>query len=257
MKKNGFSLIEVMMVLAIMGVVAVGFMTFMRNQNKTQKSIISSGEVNILANEIRGYLAKDNVCAKSFKGFQVDKDKVVPIQKILKPNEEIMYQVGEKYGDAHVILDNMSLADYESDTKDGLSGRAKLRLRLVRSGDVFGGKQILRSINLDVLLDENKLLIDCFPAGMPRPVDNSAKLQELEQMQNAVMEMMKKAQEGDAPTDAGVEKSEEKAKDKTPKDEAPIPNLPSDFQISEEQMKQGLEMLKKVMEQMQDERIVP
>lgn len=259
MKKTGFSLIEVMMVLAIMGVAAVGFMTFMRNQNKTQKTIISSGEINILVNEVRGHLAKEEICVKSFKGFRITKDKPVPVEKILKFNDEVMYEIGKIYGDANVTLSSMSLVDFDTDSKDGLSGRLKLKLALERNAEVYGNKTINRTINLDVMLDEGELLVDCYPAGMQRAIDNSSKIKELQQMQEAVMQLMEKSQKGDSGVVPKKEESRSNQKEVESSDRPAqkeeyreaIPQLPDNLQITEEQMQQGLELLKQMMEKMQ------
>jgi prepilin-type N-terminal cleavage/methylation domain-containing protein len=70
--QKGFTLIEVMVAMAIMGVAAVGGMRLMNNQMKSAKTVETRFEYNSIVNEIREILGDRNNCFATFSGRNID-----------------------------------------------------------------------------------------------------------------------------------------------------------------------------------------
>lgn len=165
MNRKGFSLIEMMMVLGIMGVVATGFITFMKTQNKGQQTLAAQGESHILVSEMRTYLGKYNVCANSLVG-KTFRSEGLEIQEILRPSGKVKYKVGDVLAQGKLKINALTLENYEEDTVDGLQGRATLFVSIERLGDVYGNKVVKKEINLDIVLDTSKRITSCYPAAL-------------------------------------------------------------------------------------------
>jgi prepilin-type N-terminal cleavage/methylation domain-containing protein len=69
--QNGMSLIEVLVVTAIMGILSMGMMTMVDNANKATKSNQLTIEANDLDNRIQGYFLKSEYCKATLGGKSI------------------------------------------------------------------------------------------------------------------------------------------------------------------------------------------
>jgi prepilin-type N-terminal cleavage/methylation domain-containing protein len=70
--QKGFTLLEVMVAMGIMGVAAVGGMRLMNNQMKSAKTVETRFEYGTIVNEIREILGDRNSCRATFNGRNID-----------------------------------------------------------------------------------------------------------------------------------------------------------------------------------------
>lgn len=70
--QKGFTLLEVMVAMGIMGVAAVGGMRLMNNQMKSAKTVETRFEYGTIVNEIREILGDRNSCRATFFGRNID-----------------------------------------------------------------------------------------------------------------------------------------------------------------------------------------
>lgn len=84
MKKNGFSLVELLIGAGLLSALGIGFMTYFKNSSQSQNELLNSFEVIDLKHDIHFYLADDKSCSASLQGltFKGSTIKNTPINNI-------------------------------------------------------------------------------------------------------------------------------------------------------------------------------
>jgi prepilin-type N-terminal cleavage/methylation domain-containing protein len=168
-KKSGFSLVEVMIALAIMGAAVVYFMKFQTEQFKGQKTMRNSVAIDTYMSEVRAYLGKPGVCTKSFSGIVLENG--VELKAIKRNDGSDKYITGTKITDSNSILKSMSFTkkyiDMEnSESLEKLRAEVQLRFLFERKDDnSYGAKQFSKTIELDLILDKDQKIANCAPLG--------------------------------------------------------------------------------------------
>ncbi len=161
--EKGFSLLEVMITGGLLCALAFGYMKFMDRQARSERGRRASAEADILHGEIRAYLGKPGSCTNSFKEQKLTSGPSA--DAIKKPNGKDKYVVGEFYGNRLIKLGSIAITNFETDTEDGLMGTGTLVILYEKQGKIVGGKNLKREINIDILVDENKTILECATIG--------------------------------------------------------------------------------------------
>ncbi len=167
-KSTGFSLVEVMIAIALMGAAAVYFMKFQQNQMRSQKTVVNSAALSEYMTSVKGYLTKPGVCQKSFGELSLKEDE--ELEGIVRPDGELKYAVGDKLGSSSFKLESMSFKDiFIGEVPDGeTTARAEAQLELVfkKSGKgSYGNKTIKKIFELDIQVNDSNVILDCAPLG--------------------------------------------------------------------------------------------
>ncbi len=164
MNEKGISLVSVVIAAGLMGLLGVFMMRMQENQLKTQNDMMARSEIGLFMTTINNALAKPGYCEKSLKGKAVGPRSEVLLEKIVTPNDQILYQVGEVYGQGHFKLLSIGQKSFTYDDEDKNSGILTLDVSLEKRKKAFGAKVIRRELAIMVELDQGKVY-DCGTLG--------------------------------------------------------------------------------------------
>lgn len=151
---RGFSLVQVMVAVGLLGMIALGVMQVSRQMQTTAVSGETSVEEIQLLTHISTVLIDIDSCRETLRGLELGK----PIESIkrIKTNGEKLevYKTGEKYGNRTLLLKEMTLAGTEGDEA------LELTLERIKAG-VSGAKEIKKKMPLKLVFKDGKVT-DCF-----------------------------------------------------------------------------------------------
>ncbi len=167
----GFSLIEIFVATALVGILSVAGMEMMRQQNDIQVSTESSFDALDIANEIRTVLGSSKSCTQTFVGQSFSNGTVIPkiVQSIKDPTSGAMtnrdYMKPNEQRGQRLKVKSFILIDV-----DVLKGSASLEVTTEGVGN--NPKTYIRRIPLTVLANVTTptLISSCVTLGGP-PVD--------------------------------------------------------------------------------------
>jgi hypothetical protein len=151
---SGFSLVQVMIAVGLLGMIAVGVMQVSKQMQTTAVSGETSIEETQLLSHISTILIDSDSCRETFRGLEIGK----PIESIKRMKADggklEVYKIGEKYGNRTLLLKGMNLS--------GTEGEENLELTLERiKQGVSGAKEIKKRIPLKLVIKDGKVA-DCF-----------------------------------------------------------------------------------------------
>ena len=157
---NGFSLIELMAALAIMGVVTMNVVAMMTNQASNVNKIKTSYTMGLVVNDIGQVLSNSTTCALNLppaflNTLSVGNTIAAPNNDFYRDVGIIIYSgstdptTGAKLGDGGAVINNFSVGDYDGNytanfkinffQKGGSITTRNVQLRLVKSGPTITG----------------------------------------------------------------------------------------------------------------------
>ncbi len=156
MKRRGFSLIEVMVVAAMLAGLALVGMHLIKNQQDASTFAESKNEELSLLRNLQMALVKKEVCQKTFEELQVGES----LTAIRASDEITLYQLGTPINQTLKInsLETKALAL----PKDGGHGTFELLVGIERIKKGSGSRQIKRSIAIQAEVDATKKIINCY-----------------------------------------------------------------------------------------------
>ena len=164
--QKGFSILQVVVAMGLMSVLSLSFMQMMKNQNKSQRSVRASMELDNFINEFRAVMSLPGTCKKSFGGKTYHNG--LDIQHIIRPNGIIKYKVGSLYGLKGLRLKGIRLTEFSSDSASGEAiqmGLASMEIDVEKRGKVYGAKNMTRKISIILYLDQSKKIVGCTRLG--------------------------------------------------------------------------------------------
>lgn len=182
--EKGFTLVEVLIAVAIMGAISVVSMKMMENQNKSANTTEAKFESFAVLNDIQLLLSERESCRKTF-GITpgAPKNTGSHVLANINPGDITdLYYKNDKYGveevryTANSDVDSapqvgssdiklLSL-DVEGTVPNESAGQVNLVVELHRGSPVFGPEVIAKKIPFNVLTDSSGTLIDCSTAGV-------------------------------------------------------------------------------------------
>jgi prepilin-type N-terminal cleavage/methylation domain-containing protein len=153
---NGFSLVEMTVVLALMGAAAVGVMKMTETANKAGKNIETKDEISQLNNRINDILKNPTNCQASLGDRTLNS--TVPIINQVINTEYLQKYTAEGASPANpnkVSIDSMIITDIDHNGSDGSQALATLRVGYRKPNVGAIGGQVL---NKDILINANLCL---------------------------------------------------------------------------------------------------
>ncbi len=172
---SGFTLVEVMVSGAIIGVVALGITSIVRTQASDQKTIESRFEISILMSDLAQHLQNSDGCLNTFKALGNLKNLsatppiVVPAIRNRK-NSALEYEIGKVYGSGTIRISNMTISDFDYKPKPippGGEGYSEFVLMITlqkTSSLIQGNRELIKRIPIRVNLDDNYTVKECHSA---------------------------------------------------------------------------------------------
>ena len=165
MKTKGFSLVELMVVVGLMGVVSLGVMRLSANQSQIEKQAETAFEINILSHSIAKNLLNKNACEFTL-GLGDPIANGVSLSEIKNQISNTLYDTTQKYGNRLVQINSIKMEDVV------ISGAAPKQadLNLViefkkLSRAIKGNKIKTKKIPLQAELDVGNNLVSCLGAS--------------------------------------------------------------------------------------------
>ena len=148
-KQVGFSIVEMMVTLGVLGVMSLGIMKLMENSNKAARSIEVKDEISQLHRQISDVLASPNSCEASLSGKTIGTT-VPVIYQMINGAPSAKFSIGQKIG-GKVEIKAMKVKSVNANG-NGSQGLATLEVSFNKIGSVFGGQDIKKEISLNVNL---------------------------------------------------------------------------------------------------------
>jgi len=155
--EKGFSLAELMVTAGIMGMISLGIMQMIQNQNKAMINAESKSEEIQLINQIRTTLIKKENCDATFTGEPLN----AVVTDVKLENGNNIFTTNNIYGNRVIRIDNMNLSANTVPGPDS-NGTVKLNVTLTRLKKRNGIKTITKSIMLQVRTDATNNIAECF-----------------------------------------------------------------------------------------------
>lgn len=158
-RSQGFTIVEVMIVIAIMSIVALGIATLMSNITTSTSTQKANFELNNLHEEIRSLLSTPSACQQTFVNTPLAVGMNVAFPAIKNPAGVNTYVVGNTYGDNAVRITRVAITAY----RDTLPtyGVATLGVDFTPIAQVLGSQVLHREIMLQTQKSPGNLLITC------------------------------------------------------------------------------------------------
>ena len=177
----GFSLVETMIAVGLLGIIGLGTATLLQNMLQGRNTDQFRRAVATVHEEIRSQLAvsnplvgSSNACTLTFAGLTMTPNKNLSVKDLKNHAGATGYAVGQDYGDRELAIKSILLSTGSGPTDIGsnsyppiptiASGYGKLTITYLARKSVLGGSEITRSIDLkaekNVSTDE---LVSCVP----------------------------------------------------------------------------------------------
>lgn len=163
--ESGMSLVQVLIAAGLMGLLAVFMMRMQENQIKGQNTVATKAEVTEFVQKLNSYLSTPGYCEKNLGSKDLSPDSEFSLNKILTPNDVVLYEVGKKYGNRHFILESIQKEKFFYDTDEKNSGILKLVVELKKTKKSYGNSTIKKVIELIVQLDSEGHVSGCGAAS--------------------------------------------------------------------------------------------
>lgn len=160
MRQRGFSLIEILIVVGLMGIVALGTATLVSNMTKANKGIQFGAEVIALTNEIRGTISTVQSCSLNFgptrPGGALDPNATTAIAQLFAsgaPTPAYDTAPGVFYGNRTVHIDSIEFGapnTYLGPNPSVSPFQVRMRVKLSTPKEVIGVANVVRDIQVFV-----------------------------------------------------------------------------------------------------------
>lgn len=162
---HGFSLVEIMVVVGILGVISLGVTTFLVNSNKSTQNVAQKGELNSLNNELQGIFNNTQSCISAL----ANQPAIAPAMLVTLPKTfapaipvsvklgSINYQAGFKYGNS-LQIETLNFTGV--DTASAGQYLFQLEMKVKRLG-ATGASLPARVFNLVLRLDALGKIVGC------------------------------------------------------------------------------------------------
>lgn len=153
----GFSLLEVLVVTALMGGLALGGMQLFRQQNASQRTVEANYEVSSLLQQVKGVLANSSNCTLSLQGKDPATGTVNKLKKEVGPDIEPVFKVDTWQPG------NIKILSYElSNTAAGMaSNETLLKIKFSRGQSAIKD-EIVKQVKLVYTTNASGNILSCY-----------------------------------------------------------------------------------------------
>lgn len=147
-KQNGFSLIEILVAMAVLGIMSAGMMTMISDQNKANKSTQLTMETNELYGKVQRYMLNSSVCSETLNNVVLAAGAQTTVTEIKKGGLAVVSNTTQ--------LGGIAIKDMTLQRKTGAQA-SELDLIMTfeksQKGTSFGGDTFVRTITLQGTFD--------------------------------------------------------------------------------------------------------
>lgn len=161
--QQGFSLVEVMLVMGLMGMAAMVFVSMQKLQNRSQATASTQFEIFNLMQDIQLTLLNSKACMQSLTGLRLSENEDTALEHIKSSTGENRFSVGIRPQGSRVTLSSLTLTP--TDIELGVAGQGLVDLTLEiqkNSEQVQGTKMVKHRVPLLIAIDESNTIIGCF-----------------------------------------------------------------------------------------------
>jgi prepilin-type N-terminal cleavage/methylation domain-containing protein len=159
--ESGFTLPEVLMAMAIMSVVALGYMHLTQQRAKDERTKRVNEEITIFLADVRGLLSTRDSCKSTFAQTRILNTNPISIPAIKNSVGVEIYSNSHFHREGLFEISALTLEDIKSSGAIGSETIATLNITFERKGAILATPQITRGMELFFQLDDNGSIIDC------------------------------------------------------------------------------------------------
>lgn len=159
--QRGFTLVEVLVVVGIMGVVAGGMSSLLLLQQKGQAGLRFRTEVENMQSEIRENLGKSAACHSSIGSVGLAPATTYDVNSIRSGAGTILIPKDTPLNDRAVMITGINVSGYEDTVAP--SGTARLTVTYTSPTEILGPSTLVRSFNIATVKDASGELTSCAP----------------------------------------------------------------------------------------------
>lgn len=157
LRQTGFSLVEIMMAAGMMGILSLGVMHLMTNQQAVlNHAETRTGELEII-NQVRSLLADREVCLANLEGLRIGDELDHFIGAVGSP----LYSVGQRYSQNGLKLESIEVQSDQLPSGEAL-GTAELSFTFERLRQSSGPPKVTRSVAILVKQGPDGRIQDCY-----------------------------------------------------------------------------------------------
>lgn len=114
-KNNGFTLVEIIIALGLIGAASVGTMSIMKQLNKGQATSEAKVEEIELRRMMATNLTDKQACKNTFMGTRIGEN----INSIKNSGNNVLFEAGKVYGNGSIKLESLKIVDKGTIASDG------------------------------------------------------------------------------------------------------------------------------------------
>ena len=161
--QQGFSLVEVMLAMGLMGMAAMVFISMQKLQSRSQATASTQFEVFNLMQDIQMTMLNSKACMNSLEGLKLSSSEPTALEVIKSSSGDDRYSVGVRPKGSRITLDAMELVPTDIELGTVTQGLVDLRLSIEKNSEqVQGTKMVAHRIPLLVAIDKENNIIGCF-----------------------------------------------------------------------------------------------
>ena len=166
--QKGVSIVQVIISLGILSGILIAALKIVKDQTQIGKSSSAEFEITYLMDELRSHFSQNENCLATFKGKNGSYNdiKAVRVYEDGKPIRifEVFDIAKKRYGQDNLKITNMYLEEDKQEFNTQ-QGRTKFYIEFQKIGGFTGKKEVLRSLNLHITVNELNQILDCFTLG--------------------------------------------------------------------------------------------
>ncbi len=161
--QQGFSLVEVMLVMGLMGMAAMVFVSMQKLQSRSQVTASTQFEVFNLMQDIQLTLLNSKACMQTLAGLKISADETTSFENIKSSTGENRFSVGIKPQGSRITLSSLGITPTDIELGVAGQGLVDLRMEIEKNSDqVQGTKNVVHRVPLLIAIDEGNNIIGCF-----------------------------------------------------------------------------------------------
>lgn len=162
---SGFSLIETLVSVAVLGAILLGTMTFMKKRTSEAKYLESVGEADSVINRARLYLLDKDACLNTLSDITIPSSSNTPVEisSIKDKMNKVVTGLSTSTNEKELIrIDKIELFNQSAISPDGY-GQVEMRVHFLRNKTkAIGTENVLKKIYLSVATDASMKVKKCF-----------------------------------------------------------------------------------------------
>ena len=162
--KNGFSLVEVMIIGSILTIIGVGVMSLISNSAKSQRGLQAKDTMRDFAIELRSTLSDKTACLNTFTSKNLSTGEAT-VTSIKDATNNTKYSSGTAYMGGLINFKNIVMREFVADATNPNTGNAKLYIYADKTGEASGVKTVHHVLSAQIEIDASKNILKCIAVG--------------------------------------------------------------------------------------------